>query len=202
MDDGSSDKTSRACSEFFKVNGRGKVISNSSNFGKGYSVRRGMLEAEGGLCLFTDADMSYPIAQVSKFILAAEKDRGIAIASRGLPESDVRVRQLFYREKMGEFFNLLVRLVAVKGIADTQCGFKLFRGECVRELFRKTKLNRFSFDVEVLFLANKLGYSVRELPAVWIHPGNSSVNVLKDSLERLIDICYIRLLWLTGRYKS
>ncbi len=200
VDDGSADMTSEICSRFLKSNGRGRVIKNSRNRGKGFSVRRGMLEAAGDFILFSDADMSTPIRELEKLVRAVEDGADIAVGSRGLPESDIRVHQRFPRESMGKCFNILVRLVAVRGIMDTQCGFKLFRRECAREIFKMAALEKFSFDVEILFIARRSGFKIKEVPVTWVNSEASRVNVMTDPLRMFFDIFYIRFLSLAGRY--
>ncbi len=200
VDDGSSDGTAEICSAFFESGGRGKLLRNSRNRGKGYSVRRGMLEAGGDLILFSDADMSTPITEAEKLIESIGEGFDVAVGSRGLPESDVRVRQPFIRESMGRCFNVLVRMFSVRGIRDTQCGFKLFSRECARKVFEKSRIDRFSFDVEALFLARMFGYKTAEVPVTWINSESSRVSVLRDPLKMFLDILYIRFIWLSGGY--
>ena len=201
VDDGSADMTAEICSRFFKSGGRGRVIKNSRNRGKGFSVRRGMLEADGDFILFSDADMSTPVCEVEKLMGAVREGADIAIGSRALPGSDVRVHQPFLRERMGKCFNLLVRLAAVRGIRDTQCGFKLFGRECARAVFAKSRLDGFSFDVEALFIARLLGCRIRELPVVWLNSEASRVSVITDPFRMFFDVLYIRFLHLAGEYK-
>ncbi len=201
VDDGSTDKTSGICSRFFKSGGRGRIIKNSHNRGKGFSVRRGMLEAAGDLILFSDADLSTPIREVEKLLRAVEAGADIAVGSRGLPESDVRVHQRFLRESMGKCFNLVVRFAAVRGIRDTQCGFKLFGRECARAVFARSRLDGFAFDVEALFIARLLGCGIREVPVVWLNSEASRVSVVTDPARMFFDVLYIRFLQLAGEYK-
>lgn len=196
VDDGSTDSTVKICSGF-----NVRVLKNDCNRGKGFSVRRGVMEAAGDFILFSDADMSTPIEELPKLMKAAGEGADIAAGSRGLPDSDVRVHQPFLRERMGKCFNLLVRLAAVPGIKDTQCGFKLFRRGCAAELFGKSRLDGFAFDVEILFLARKAGMRIEEVPVVWKNSPASRVKVLSDPLRMFMDIFYIRLLWLAGCYR-
>ena len=161
-----------------------------------------MLSAGGELLLFSDADLSTPPTELPKLLEAIEQGYDLAIGSRGLPESDLRLRQSWYREYMGRTFNLLVRMIAVPGIHDTQCGFKVFRKGAAKELFRHQLLPGFAFDVEVLFLARRLGYRVKEVPVVWINSPRSSVRPLVDSIRMLRDLLKIRLCALAGRYRE
>ncbi len=201
IDDGSTDRTYEICQEVFDRAGHGKVLSNGRNRGKGYSVRRGMLEAEGKLRLFSDADMSTPISEIEKLIAAVDEGYDVAIGSRSLPGSDVKLHQPFYRESMGKIFNLFVRLVTVRGIIDTQCGFKLFVEKASRDIFSRQHIDRFSFDVEILFIARKLGYRIKEVPIAWINSPASKVNPVIDSAKMLRDLFSIRWMDLKGDYR-
>src|SRR6185503_6719391 len=124
------------------------VLSNEGNRGKGYSVRRGMLQAQGARRLMTDADLSTPIEELERLMRRMDEGYDVVIASRALPESNIEVRQPWYRENMGRLFNLLVRALALPGLHDTQCGFKLFTAEAARQAFEPARLDGFSFDVE------------------------------------------------------
>jgi len=202
VDDGSTDGTAEVVQARAQHNSRLRMIACARNRGKGAAVRRGMLSAGGELLLFSDADLSTPPTELPKLLEAIEQGYDLAIGSRGLPESDLRLRQSWYREYMGRTFNLLVRMIAVPGIHDTQCGFKVFRKGAAKELFRHQLLPGFAFDVEVLFLARRLGYRVKEVPVVWINSPRSSVRPLVDSIRMLRDLLKIRLCALAGRYRE
>ncbi len=201
VDDGSIDRTARVCEDFFKKNKRGRVIKNKKNSGKGASVRRGILAAEGDLILFSDADMSTPVEEIEKLMGALDEGADIAIGSRSLKQSDVRVHQPFLREKMGKCFNLIVRTAVLGGIMDTQCGFKLFKRGCAQDIFRMSRLDKFAFDVEALFIGRMLGYKIKEVPVVWVNSPASRVNVLTDPLRMLADVLRIRVFQIAGGYK-
>ena len=162
-----------------------RVLVNDANRGKGYTVRRGMLAARGRYLLFSDADLSTPIAEVGRLIAALEAGSDIAIGSRAVAGADVRVRQVWWRQSMGRVFNCVVRLVAVRGIRDTQCGFKCFRREAARRIFARQRMTRFSFDVELLWIARTLGYRVVEVPVDVgersIEPGAPCVRFAPDA---------------------
>jgi len=194
VDDGSKDKTTLKVKEIKNNNGRVQLLQNEKNRGKGFSVRKGILAAQGEYILFYDADGSTPISELEKLLEKLRAGYDIAIGSRGLKESQIRVRQPLYREYMGKIFNRLVRLLTVPGIADTQCGFKCFRRETARELFTLQKIKRFSFDVEILYLAQKGGYKIVEVPVVWMNSPVSRVGLIKDSLRMLFDLFRIRLI--------
>ena len=157
-----------------------RVLDNGVNRGKGYSVRRGMLAASGRYLLFSDADLSTPIPEVERLMAALDAGADVAIGSRALVDSDVRVPQAWWRQWMGRVFNWFVRLVAVPDLRDTQCGFKCFRRDAARQIFARSRIVRFSFDVELLWIARKLGYRVVELPVTWINSPSSRVHPLRD----------------------
>lgn len=197
VDDGSSDQTVEVVKKAFGDCGiHKKIIQNERNRGKGYSVKRGMLEATGDFLLFTDADLSTPISDVEMMITALNQGADVAIGSRDLSDSQVEIHQNFLRELMGKVFNRLARLLTFKGIHDSQCGFKCFRHNAAKEIFSLQKIDGFSFDVEIVYLAQRLGYQVREVPVVWRNSPASRVNVLSDPLKMFIDLFRIRLIHL------
>lgn len=201
VDDGSTDGTREMAKTFADCLPNLRVLHHSPNRGKGYAVKRGMLAAQGRFRLFSDADLSTPIEELDKllpFLLSGEAE--IAIASRGLPQSQLLVRQPWHREMLGRLFNLVVQVVATPGIWDTQCGFKLFYGEVAERLFFLQTLNGFAFDVEVLYLARKFGYRVVEIPVRWLNDPNTKVQTLRHGLQMLRDLLLIRLNDLRGRY--
>ncbi len=177
-----------------------RVLDNGRNRGKGFSVRRGMLEAEGRYRLFSDADLSTPIEEIERLIAAMDGGAQVAIGSRALAASDVRVRQAWWRQSMGRAFNRVVRLTTVAGFGDTQCGFKCFRAEAAREVFARQHLERFAFDVELLWIATRLGYEIVEVPVVWVNDPASRVHPVSDSLRMLLDLARVRLADLRGLY--
>lgn len=178
-----------------------RIIKNKKNMGKGYSVKTGILNAKYPLVLFSDSDLATPIEELDKF-MEYIKNYDIVIASRNLKESDIKVKQPFCRQLMGKTFPLLVNLIALGGFRDTQCGFKLFKTNAAKKIVSLQTFNRFSFDVEILFIAKKLGYKIKEAPVVWIDKEGSKVNPIKDSLEMLTDLFKIRLNNLLGKYEG
>jgi len=189
VDDGSTDSTvSLVESNFPKV----QIIKQQQNMGKGAAVRRGMMEAKGTLRLFTDADLSTPIYELKKFIPVIENGFDIAIGNRALQSELIKEHQPFYREMMGKTFNKIVQLLVVRGISDTQCGFKLFTEKAAMDIFSKAEINGFSFDVEAVYLAGKMGYKIKEIPVEWYNDDRSKVHPIKDSLKMLIEIMRIR----------
>ncbi len=201
VDDGSTDGTSELAKTFSNRFPNLQVLRHTPNRGKGYSVKEGMLVAKGQFRLFSDADLSTPIDELDKMLpllLSGEAD--IAIASRGLPQSQLLVRQPWHREMLGRLFNLVVQALAVPGIWDTQCGFKLFRGDVADRLFKLQTLDGFAFDVEVLYLARKFRYRITEVPVQWLNDPNTKVQTLKHGMQMLRDLLVIRLNDLKGRY--
>jgi dolichyl-phosphate beta-glucosyltransferase len=175
VDDGSSDATGARAEEAGRRHGLPlRVLRLPANRGKGAAVRAGCLAAEGKLVLVSDADFSTPIYEWEKLAASAAP---VAIGSRALDEALVKERQPFFRQAMGKLFNRLVRLVAVPGIRDTQCGFKLFARDAAREIFSRTKVDRFAYDVEALLLARQLGYTIAEVPVLWFNSADSRVTL-------------------------
>src|SRR5581483_1548977 len=145
-----------------------RVLRDPGNRGKGYSVRHGMLEAKGEWSLFSDADLSSPIEELDKLWEAVRKEKAqAAIGSRDLDRSLIGVRQPLFREMGGRFFNLVMRVVTGLPFHDTQCGFKLFETRAAREIFKRQQVERFGFDVEALYIAQRLGYRTVEIPVRW-----------------------------------
>ena len=177
-----------------------RVLDNDVNRGKGYSVRRGMLEGRGARLLFTDADLSTPIAETDRLLARLEAGFDVAIGSRALRDSVIRVRQPWWREGMGRLFNVAVRAARLADIRDTQCGFKAFTREAGRRIFERQQLDRFAFDVEILWIARRLGCRVAEVPVAWENDRQSRVHPVRDSARMLRDLARIRLNAWRGRY--
>jgi dolichyl-phosphate beta-glucosyltransferase len=194
VDDGSRDRTA----ELAQAAGA-TVLRNETNRGKGYAVRRGMLAARGARRLMTDADLSTPIEELDGLCARMDEGHDVVIGSRALPGSRIEVRQPWYRENMGRFFNLFVRALAVPGVTDTQCGFKLFSGAAARDVFSAARLDGFSFDVEVLFLARRKGYRIAEVPVIWRNDAATRVSLLRGFLA-FPDLLRIRANDWRGRY--
>ena len=201
VDDGSTDGTFAAAKTFAANNANIRVLRNPGNRGKGYSVRHGMLEAQGEWCLFSDADLSAPIAELEKLWLAVGREGAdIAIGSRALDRTLIGIHQPGMRETAGKVFNFVMRLATGLAIADTQCGFKLFRQSVARDVFARQTLERFGFDVEVLFIAQKRGYKVAEVPVRWNHAEGSKVGMF-TGLHAFVELAKVRLNDLQGRYR-
>ncbi len=201
VDDGSSDSTVQVAQRYSQDGGIVRVVRNPGNRGKGFSVKHGMLEAQGEWRLFSDADLSTPIEEFEKLWLVAEQQRAkVVIGSRALNRSLIGVRQPWYREKSGQFFNLVMRGVLRLDIADSQCGFKLFHADAAREIFQRQRLDRFSFDAELLFLARKLGYTIREIPVRWNDVAGSKVTLMNGA-RSFLDLLRIRANSMRGAYR-
>ena len=191
VDDGSTDGTVALARRIGLECPELQVIELGANRGKGAAVRAGMLAAEGRRILFSDADLATPIEEVGKLERALDQGHDIAIASRAAPGADIRVRQHPLRELMGRSFNLMVRLAAIGGIGDTQCGFKLFTRAAARDLFGRAAVDGFAFDVEILWLARGR-YRVAEVPVVWRHVEESKVSPGSDAARMFLDLLRIR----------
>ena len=190
VDDGSTDDTAAEAMTFAD---RGvRVLSLDRNQGKGAALRRGVLETRGETVLISDADLSTPIEDVAK--LEAHLDEAaVVLGSRAVADSDVAVHQPIYREIMGKAFNLMIRLLGVGGIHDTQCGFKLMRGDAARQIFERMVTPGFAFDVELVWLARRMGHPIAEVGVTWRNAPGSSVNPLLDPPKMLLEI--VRFRW-------
>jgi len=199
VDDHSTDNTLEVASGCAGI----RVLRNDRNRGKGYSVRRGVLEAHGALILFTDADLSAPIDEADKLLVAMESSHAdVVVGSRALQRELIGVHQSLFREWGGRFFNVLVRIFTGLRIHDTQCGFKLFRRETTSRAFELQRVERFGFDPEILFLIQRLGGKVMEIPVRWNHHPDTKVHYLRDSLHMTLDLIALRWRALTGHYEK
>jgi glycosyltransferase involved in cell wall biosynthesis len=196
VDDGSRDATAAVAAA-----AGARVLHNPGNRGKGYSVRHGMLEAQGDWALFSDADLSAPIGELETLWSAAERE-GVrcVIGSRALDRSLIGVHQSFFREQMGRVFNLLMRLETGLPFRDTQCGFKLFETAAAREIFGRQRLDGFGFDVEVLYIARHLGYRTLEAPVRWNDAPGTKVSMMLGA-KGFLDPLKVRWNGLTGKYR-
>jgi dolichyl-phosphate beta-glucosyltransferase len=192
VDDGSSDGTREVIRAAGRDHPRARPVLLSPNRGKGAALAAGVRVSRGRLVLISDADFSAPIEELSKLEDAIAGGADVAIGSRAAPGAR-EVDQPLHRQAMGKAFNLVVQALVLPGIRDTQCGFKLFRGEVARELFGQLHTAGFAFDVEVLRRALLAGYQVREVPVRWVSSGASRVSPLRDSARMLRDLVRIRL---------
>lgn len=170
-----------------------QVIDNQVHRGKGYAVRSGVLRARGDVIFFMDADLSTPLAEVFAFLahFRDHPETDVLIGSRAHAKSNIIKRQHWFRQWLGRTFNKFVQVFGVRGIDDTQCGFKAFRLKAANEIFSRQTLDGFAFDVEVLMLASKLGYKIDILPVRWINSPDSKVRLLIDPLKMLLDLVRI-----------
>lgn len=185
VDDGSRDRTSEVVEAVQLPNVR--VLKNTPNRGKGYSIRRGMLEARGDWRLFSDADLSTPIDELDKFWPYTKDGYDIVIGSRAVQDSDLAVRQPKSREFIGRVFNTTVQTFLVPGLNDTQCGFKLFSAESAKAVFPQQTLDGFAFDVEVLLLAHMRDFRIREVGVKWINDPGSKVSTI-SGIKGFLDL--------------
>lgn len=190
-DDGSTDNTVSMCIKTFPDL---RIIKSQKNSGKGAAVKKGMLAGKNDILLFTDADLSTPIYEIEKIIYSLSQGFDVAIGSRALDYQMIKEHQPFYREFMGKIFNKIVQLFVFEGISDTQCGFKAYKKSVAHDIFKRSKINGYSFDVESLYLAKILNYNIDEIPVEWFNDERSKVNPLTDSLKMLLEIFKIRKL--------
>lgn len=189
-DDGSKDKTIDVAKSFDEV----KVVEAPRNMGKGAAVKRGIFAACGDIRVFSDADLSTPIYEIEKIIKEINAGADICIGSRAVDNDMIKKHQPFYREFMGKTFNKIVQFLVIKGISDTQCGFKGFKEAAAIAVFEKAKINGFSFDVEILYIAGKLGFKVKEVAVEWFNDERTTVSPIKDSFRMFNDILKIKKL--------
>jgi dolichyl-phosphate beta-glucosyltransferase len=200
VDDGSTDDTAQIAQDWARELPSFRLISNGKNRGKGYSVKHGMLEACGRVAIFTDADLSSPIEESERLLNALAAGNDIAIGSRALDRSLIFGRQSRFREIAGMIFNTWVRILTGLPFQDTQCGFKAFVRERCLVIFEQQRIERFGFDPELLFLAERHGLRTAEIPVRWAHDPGTKVHMLRDSLGMFADLIYIRWNSLAGRY--
>lgn len=194
VSDGSRDRTPQIVEEKSAINNHIRLIHYTLNRGKGYAVRTGMLQIEAEYLLFSDADLAAPIEEIEKLWPSMEAGAQVAIGSRPLKDSRLEIRQPWHREMLGRAFNLAVQTLAVKGIKDTQCGFKLFTNQAAKEIFSRCKLDGFGFDFESLMIARDLGYRIEEIPIRWAHQEGSKVVLMRDGPRMLRDLVKLRLM--------
>jgi dolichyl-phosphate beta-glucosyltransferase len=205
VENGSSDDTSGVVARFqaeeMRTEDSFELRLLHSSPGKGAAVKVGMLAGEGEFLFICDADLSMPIEEVAKFLPPQFQDShyDLAIASRELPGS-VRYDEPGYRHLMGRVFNLIVRVLAVPGIEDTQCGFKCFTREAAQAIFPKQTIDGWGFDIEVLFVGRRLGYDLVEVPINWYYKDNSRISPIRDSINMVLEVLKIRRNGLRGLY--
>jgi dolichyl-phosphate beta-glucosyltransferase len=203
INDGSKDKTVQIVNKFTKIIKNLRLVNNQENHGKGWVVKQGMLEAGGKYRLFMDADNATTIDHFEKMIPFFKKGCQVVIGSRDskdAPDAKQTVPQPFFKRQLGNFGNLLIQLMAVPGIWDTQCGFKAFSGKATNDIFSRCLIDKWGFDIEALALAKKLGYRIGIIPVNWINNPDSRVG-WKGYLRTLSELLKIRWNFITGKYK-
>jgi len=167
--------------------------------GKGAAVQLGMLDGQGEYLFICDADFSMPVEEINKFMPPNSAPYDVAIASREAPGAR-RIGEPQYRHLMGRVFNFIVRVLAIPKIQDTQCGFKVFRREVARDVFALQTIDGWGFDVEVLFIALKHGYRLREIPITWYYRPQSRINPVSDSINMVLEVLKVRRNSWRGKY--
>lgn len=193
VDDGSRDDTARIARGFAVEDARIRAVSYWPNAGKGYAIRRGVLEAGAGTAvLVTDADLSTPLEDVG-VLLEGLREHDVVIGSRALALSRIGEQQAIHRRWMGKTFNRIMRSLTGLPFRDTQCGFKLFSPEAAKKIFAEATVDRFAYDVEALLIADKLGFSIGDVAVRWDNSADSRVRIVRDSFRMLVDVVRTRL---------
>ena len=200
VNDGSTDSTAQIVRDIAATAPELRLLENPGNHGKGYSVRNGVLNALGDVVLFTDSDLSAPIEEADRLFAAIADGADIAIGSRWLESGRQTHRQPLYRQFFGRCFNSVTRLVMGLPFVDTQCGFKAFTRAAAQTVFQLQTIERWGFDPEILFIALKRGFTVKEVPVSWAHDARTRMSYLKDGMQMLKELAIIRWNALTGHY--
>lgn len=199
VNDGSADDTKRKL-EDLKKKLNFKLVSYDQNKGKGHAVKTGMLRARGKCRLFTDIDLSVPIEECANFMRFIEKNP-VMIGSRRVKGAKIILHQPIIRELMGRFFTFLSQKILGLKITDFTCGFKMLQEEAAKKIFERSRINRWGFDSEILFIAQKLGYKIFEIPVTWTHDPKTKVKFPHDIIRSFIDLILIRINNLRGFYE-
>jgi dolichyl-phosphate beta-glucosyltransferase len=200
VNDGSRDETADIVRTYMKDHPQIRLLENPGNRGKGYAVRHGMIEAKGEIRLLTDTDLSAPIYESKKLFDAIESGADVAVGSRWqLPDMQTR-RQPWYRQITGRIFNGLNRIFLGLKLKDTQCGFKAFSRSAALSIFPSAQVERWGWDPEALFLANRLNFRVVEIPVEWAHDDRSKINPIRDGFSIVLDMVRVRWFHLRGDY--
>ncbi|HVT98393.1 MAG TPA: dolichyl-phosphate beta-glucosyltransferase [Acidobacteriaceae bacterium] len=200
VNDGSTDNTAAIVESFIAKDARIRLLHNGGNRGKGYSVRNGLLHGSGNIVMFTDADLSSPMPEAERLFDAIRDGADVAIGSRWLEVSRQTIHQPLYRQFFGRCFNVVTRMIMRLPFADTQCGFKAFRRSAAQTIFQLQRIERWGFDPEILFIALKRGYRIREVPVTWGHDERSRISYLRDGIKMLEELIYVRWNSLVGIY--
>ncbi len=212
VNDGSKDNTAQIVKDMAEENPELLLVDNPHK-GKGYAVWTGIMKAQGELVYMADADLSTPISELKKLsVWAKDQNFDVVIASREGVGAQ-RVGEPFYRHLMGRVFNLWVQLIALPGITDSQCGFKLFKKNAIKDIFSRSQIYGGdskqlkdaylgAWDVEMLYLARKLGYNVKQVPVTWVHVKTTRISPLRDSVKMALDVLKVRINDIRGKYSS
>ncbi|OHA19645.1 MAG: hypothetical protein A2836_02065 [Candidatus Taylorbacteria bacterium RIFCSPHIGHO2_01_FULL_45_63] len=192
VNDGSTDKSAELIEPFAALRPV-RLISYQGNKGKGYAVRVGMEAFQAEYCLIADADVSTPFSEARKFLPDLERGVPVVIGTRKAKGAVVKIHQPFYREKMGQAFTFLARVMTGVSVSDFTCGFKFFRREVARKIAKSSFIDRWSYDAEILFLAKKFGYEIKEIPVSWSNDARTAVRLVKDAGKSLIDLIRTRI---------
>jgi dolichyl-phosphate beta-glucosyltransferase len=201
VDDGSSDGTVALARELFGAGGRARIIESRPNRGKGHAVKVGMLAARGKVQLFCDADLSTPPSEVERFLPCFEDGYKVVIGSRKMQGAHITRHQPLWRESLGKVFTWLTNQIATRDISDITCGFKCFSYEASQDLFSRSVIDDWSFDAEILFIAQQRGYTIKELPVTWNDKPGTKVRLWKDALRSIQGLMRIRGNAMRGLYK-
>ena len=202
VNDGSTDDTPQIVQTYAADNPVLHLIDNPGNRGKGYSVRNGMLHACGEVILFSDADLSSPIEEADKLFAAVQGGVDVAMGSRWLRRELQTQRQPLYRQVFGRVFNLALRILLGLHYQDTQCGFKAFSRRAVQSIFPLQHIERWGFDPEILYLAQRFGFRIEEVPVKWAHRDGTRINPLRDGLRMFAELLKIRWYSISGKYDA
>lgn len=202
VDDGSTDATSAVVHAYSDRHLSIRCLRHETNRGKGYSVQRGFLAARGEVVVFTDADLSAPIAEAEKLVVALRHGYDIAIGSRAVDRAHIQVKRMRFRALLAHIFRALVLVILGLPFKDTQCGLKAFRRARTELLFGQQRIERYAFDAELLFLAGKKLLRVTEIGVNWHYNQSSKIHLLSDGTRMLVDLFRIRWWWLTGAYSK
>ena len=200
VDDGSRDNTREIVRSYMQRSARIHLVENSENHGKGYSVRNGMLHATGEILLFSDADLSSPIEEAEKLFAAIRSGADVAIGSRWLDPTLQTVKQPIYRRILSRIFNLSLRIVLRLKFKDTQCGFKAFTERAAKTVFPPQKIERWGFDPEIIYVAQRQGFKIAEVPVRWAHSAGTRLHPLRDGIHAFWDVVMIRTNSIHGDY--
>lgn len=199
IDDGSTDKTVSVARRWQENNPNIKIHNFKSNLGKGAAIKAGVFLSNSKYIIFFDADLSVPIDNIEIFLRALE-NYNLAIGVRRHPLSKIIKHQPWSREFMGHFFTKLVNLILLKGVYDATCGFKGFRSHVARKIFQKQKINRWAFDAEILFLAQKDNFSLAQIPVTWSDNSDTRVQLFRSTIGAFLDLLKIRYYAFCGEY--